>query len=106
VISFTPLPLQSRGKRLPDTHWIRVCVGTTAGVDCMEKLTFFTLRGLELRTLESYHRFHYNYVLFSGVFDFIIFFLFPRQFDVSIQRFPVLSNLELGWSAFDAELAF
>jgi hypothetical protein len=42
---FTP------GERTPDTHWIGGWVDPRAGLDDVEKRTFLTLPGLELRLL-------------------------------------------------------
>jgi hypothetical protein len=39
------------GKRAPSTHWIGGWVNPRAGLDDMERRTFFTLRELELRPL-------------------------------------------------------
>jgi hypothetical protein len=51
VVSFTPLQLYSPGERAPRIHWLGGWVGPTAGLEDMEKWTFFTLPGLELRPL-------------------------------------------------------
>jgi hypothetical protein len=42
---FTP------GEKAPGTHWIGGWVGLRAGLDDLEKRTFLTLPGLELRPL-------------------------------------------------------
>jgi hypothetical protein len=47
VVSFTPLPLYPR-ERAPGTHFIGGWVNPRAGLDDLEKWTFFTLPGLEL----------------------------------------------------------
>jgi hypothetical protein len=46
-VHFTP------GERAPGTHWIGGWVDPTAGLDDVEKRKFFTLPGLELRSLGS-----------------------------------------------------
>jgi hypothetical protein len=57
---FTP------GERIPGTHWIGGRVDLRAGLDDMEKKTFVTLQGLELRTLgrparnQSLYRLNYR----------------------------------------------
>jgi hypothetical protein len=43
------LPLR---KEPPGTHWIEGWVDLKAGLDDLEKRTFFTLPGLELRPLD------------------------------------------------------
>jgi hypothetical protein len=37
------------GERAPSTHWIRVWVGPSTGLDDVEKRKFLPLPGLELR---------------------------------------------------------
>jgi hypothetical protein len=49
-VSFTPLPLYTRGKS-PGTDWIGGWVDPRAGLDDLEKRKFFTIPGLELRPL-------------------------------------------------------
>jgi hypothetical protein len=41
----------SPGERAPGTHWIRGWVDPIAGLDGVEMIKFFTLPGLEFRTL-------------------------------------------------------
>jgi hypothetical protein len=50
VLSFTPRPLYSQGKKA-GTHWIGGWVNPRAGLDDVEKRKFLTLPGLELRPL-------------------------------------------------------
>jgi hypothetical protein len=50
VVSFTPLPLYPRGK-VPGTDWVRGWVDPRVALNDVEKRTFLTLPGLELRPL-------------------------------------------------------
>jgi hypothetical protein len=50
VVSFTPLPLYTRGKS-PSTHWTGDWLDPSAGLDDEEKWKFLTLPGLEIRSL-------------------------------------------------------
>jgi hypothetical protein len=55
-------------ERAPDTHWIGRWVGPSAGLDDVEKRTFLTISGLELRPLDrptrsqSLYRLHLHLV--------------------------------------------
>jgi hypothetical protein len=50
MVIFTPRPLYPR-ERAPGSHWIGGWVGQRASLDDAEKGKFFTLAGLELRSL-------------------------------------------------------